>query len=241
MSDHDDFDLADVDSAFERLAADIDSRTRARGSERAIRAARSRRLLAVEVSVAAAILVWVLVGALLVPGNRADPPVTTATSAPLPQPRAFDAATFNDASDGWVGGWTEAAPQASTAMTCDTYDGELPNPLESSTTEFRAGARVGATLKIDRFENSDESDASAVGQTWFDLCKGTAFSLPDESWSGGDSVCSGAKLGDQTFYVITVVHETELAVLRLGATGTEELPEPTRKAIVSALLADLRT
>jgi hypothetical protein len=44
MSDRDDLDTLDLDPAFDRLRADVDSRTRARGAERAIRSASHRRL-----------------------------------------------------------------------------------------------------------------------------------------------------------------------------------------------------
>jgi len=219
-----------------------------RGADRAIRSARHRRLaVAVGVLAVVAVLAWVLVGPPGLPGDQSAPPIATPKSPPsmapgsdpLPAPVTFDAAAFNEAADGWITGWTGGASPVSTEVSCADWDGEYPEPLDTSSTQFRAGTRVGATLKVERFDTTERASDSMMKQSWDESCQGEWVELPDEIWVGGQSLCFGGKLGDQTFYEIYVVHETELAVLRVA--GESELPEDSRKKIVLALLADLRT
>ncbi len=238
MSDRDDLDTLDLDPAFDRLRADVDSRTRARGAERAIRSASHRRLAGAGGALAvAAVLVGVLVGTLALPGNQSVPPVATPMSAPLPEPKTFDATAFNEATDGWTSGWTEGASPVPTDPPCVPY-GDLPEPLDSSSTEFRAGTRIGATHTVARFDTSERATESFLKQGWWG-CHGEVIGLPHEIWSGGESGGWGVKTGRQMIYQVIVVHETELAVLNVAGAG--ELQEDVRKQLIFALLADLRT
>jgi len=239
MSDRDDLDTLDLDPAFDRLRADVDSRTRARGAERAIRSASHRRLAGAGGALAvAAVLAGVLVGTLGLPGNQSVPQVATPMSAPLPEPKTFDATAFNEATDGWTSGWTEGASPVPTDPPCVPY-GDLPEPLDSSSTEFRAGTRIGATHTVARFDTSERASESLLKRSFSESCRGEVIELPDEIWSGGESVGFGIKTGRQTFYEVMIVHEAELAVLQVAGAG--ELQEDVRKQLVSALLADLRT
>lgn len=219
-----------------------------RGAGRAIRSPRQRWLaVGVGVLAAAAVLTWVLVGQRGLPGGQSAPPMGTPTSAPsmvtgsdpLPAAMTFDAAAFNEAADGWISGWTEGASPVPTEVSCDDWVGEYTEPLDTSSKQFRAGTRAGATLKVERFETTERASDSMLQQSWDESCPGEWVELPDEIWGGGQSLCYAGKLADQRFYEIYVVHKTELAVLRMA--GASELPEDSRKSIVRALLADLRS
>jgi len=242
MSDGDDLGTFDLDSTFDRFAADVDARTRARGAERAIRSARRRRVAAAAGALAACtVLAGVLIGTLGLPSHQPAPPVAAPAQHTLPTPATFDANAFNEAADGWIGGWTEGPSPVSTEMPCVPYDGSLPEPLDSSTTEFRAGPGIGATYKVERFDTAERAGDSLVRQTYGETCQGELFELPDEIWSGGQSVVYGVKIGRQSFYEILVAHDTDLAVLQVAGADVGELAEDARKRIVLALLADLRT
>ncbi|MBA3528064.1 MAG: hypothetical protein H0T91_01880 [Propionibacteriaceae bacterium] len=164
--------------------------------------------------------------------------MATPMSDPLPEPKTFDATAFNEATDGWTSGWTEGASPVPTDLPCVPY-GDLPEPLDSSSTEFRAGTRIGATHKVARFDTSERANESLLKRAFSESCRGEVIELPDEIWSGGQSVGFGIKTGRQTFYEVMIVHETEIAVLQVAGAG--ELQEDVRKQLVSALLADLRT
>lgn len=238
MSDRDDLDT--IDLAFDRLWADVDASTRARGAERAIRSASHRRLARAGGALAVlAVLAGVTVGTLGLPGNQSAPIVAAPAPAPLPEPRAFNATAFNEATDGWTSGWTEGASPVPTDLPCVPYDGELPEPLDSSSTEFRGGKRIGATHTVARFDTAERATDSLARQAFGGPCQGEVIELPDEIWNGGQSVGFGIKTGRQTFYEVMLVHETEVAVLQVAGAG--ELPEDVRKQLVNALLADLRT
>lgn len=244
MSDRDDLDtldldILDLDRAFDHLCADVESHTRARGAERAIRSAGHRRLAGAGGALAAAILVGVLVGTLGLPGDQSVPVVAAPAADPLPEPRPFDATAFTEATDGWTSGWTEGASPVSTDLPCVPYDGKLPEPLESASTDFRAGTRTGATHIVARFDTAERASESHLGRAFGGPCQGEIIDLPGEIWDGGQSVGYGIQTDRQTFYEIGIVHETELAVLRVAGTG--RLPEDLRQQLVSALLADLRT
>jgi hypothetical protein len=240
MSDRDDLDTLDLDLAFDRLCAYVEAHTRARGAERAIRSANHRRLAAAGGALATAVvLAGILLGSLGLPFNQSAPPVATPMSDPLPEPKIFDATAFNEAADGWTSGWTAGASPVPTDLPCVPYDGDVPEPLDSSTTEFRAGTRVGATHTVERFDTSERASDSFVKQTFEESCRGEGIQLPDEIWNGGQSIGFGIKTGRQTIYEIGIVHETELAVLQVAGAG--EMSEDVRKQLVSALLADLRT
>ena len=247
MSDRDDLDTVDLDLAFDRLCADVDSHTRARGAERAIRSASHRRLAAAGGALAvAAVLVGVLVGTLGLPFHQSIRVVATPVSDALPEPKTFDAIAFNEATDGWTSGWTAGASpvpidprvryQDGRPAPCAPYGGHIP-ALDSSSTEFRAGTRI-ATHTVLRYDSSERARESRLRQTWWG-CYGEPIMLPDETWSGGESVGWGVKTGRQMVYQVIVLHETELAVLHVA--GVRELPEDVRKQLIFALLADLRT
>ena len=200
MSDHDDLDTLDLDRAFDHLCADVDVHTRARGAERAIRSAGHRRLAGAGGALAvAALLAGVLVGTLGLPGTQSDPQLATPVSAPLPEPRTFDAAAFNQAADGWTSGWTEGASPVRTEAPCAPYDGKLPGPLDSSITEFRVGTRVGATHTVARFDTAELASQSLLGQAFGGPCRGEIIELQDEIWDGGQSVGYGIQTDRQTF------------------------------------------
>jgi hypothetical protein len=238
MSDRDDLDTLDL--AFDRLYTYVETHTRARGAERAIRSANHRRLAAAGAALAAAVvLAGVLVGTLGLPGNQSVPVVAAPASAPLPEPKTFDATAFNEATDGWTSDWTKGASPVPTDPPCVPNDGELPEPLDSSSTEFRAGTRTGATHTVARFDTAERASDALLAWIFSETCPGEIIELPDEIWSGGQSVGFGIKIGRQTFYEVAIVHETELAVLEVAGAG--ELPEDVRKQLVYALLADLRT
>ena len=240
MSDQDDLDVLDLDLAFDRLRADVDSRTRARGAERAIRTASHRRRAGAGAGlVVAAVLAGVLISTLGLPGGQSIPRVAAPAPPPLPEPRKFDATTLNEVANGWTSGWTEGASPVATDLPCVAYDGELPVPLDSSHTEFRAGARIGATHTTERFDTSERASESLLKQSFSESCRGEVKDLPGEIWSGGDSVNYTIKTDRQTFYELMIVHETEVAVLRVA--GAPKLPESVRQQLVLALLADLRT
>jgi hypothetical protein len=248
MSDRDDLDTLDLDLAFDRLCADVDSHTRVRGAERAVRSASHRRLAAAGGALAVAVvLAGVLVGTLGLPSSQSVPPVATPMSDPLPEPKTFDATAFNEATDGWTSGWTAGAspvpidPRAryedGRPAPCAPYGGNIP-ALDSSSTEFRAGTRIGATHTVLRYDSSERALESFLRQGWWG-CQGEVIAFPDEIWSGGESNGWGVKIGRQMVYQVIVVHETELAVLYVVGAG--ELQEDARKPLVFALLADLRT
>lgn len=239
MSDRDDLDTLDL--AFDRLYAYVGTHTRARGAERAIRSANHRRLAAAGAALAAAVvLAGIFVWTPGLPFNHSASPVATPMSDPLPEPRTFDATAFDEAADGWTTSqWTEGASPVPTDPPCDPYDGVLPEPIDSSSTEFRAGTRVGATHTVARFDTAERASESHVGLAFGGYCRGEAIELPDEIWSGGQSVGSGVETGRQTFYEVMIVHETEVAVLHVAGAG--ELPEDVRQRLILALLADLRT
>jgi hypothetical protein len=240
MSDRDDLETLDLDSAFDQLCADVSSHTRARGAGRAIRSASHRRLAkAGGALVVAAVLAGVLVTTLGLPGHQSNPQVAAPAPAPLPEPRTFDATAFNEAADGWTSGWTEGASPVPTNPPCVPYEGDLPVPLDSSTKEFHAGARIGATHTVARFDTSERASESHHGQAYSESCRGEGIQLRDEIWSGGQSVGFGIKSDRQMFYEITIVHEQEVAVLQVA--GARTLPESVRQQLVLALLADLRT
>jgi hypothetical protein len=241
MSDRDDLDTLNLDVAFDHLSADVDSHTRARSAERAIRSAGHRRLATAGGALAVvAVLAGVLVGTLGLPGNQSAPPVATPTSNPLPEPRTFDATAFNDATAGWTRGWMAGTSPIPTDLPCDPYSGERPEPLDISTSTFwSAGPHFAAIHTVARFDTPEHAAEGYLKQVTIDNCRGEFFELRDEIWDGGESVVYGVKLGDETVYELVVVHETELAVLRV--VGQDNLPEDVRKHIVLALLADLRT
>lgn len=193
--------------------------------------------------IVAAVLGGVLVGCGGVPSDRStqtvSPPAATPSSDPLPVPKTFDATAFTEATDGWISAWTEGRSPVSTDLPCVPSNGELPKPLDSTTREFRAGPRVGATHKVERFDTSQEANDSLLAKAYSESCEGEGSELPDEIWSGGQSVNFGHKLDGKSLYEFWVVHEAELAVLRVA--GAADLPDRVRKQIVFALLADLRT
>ena len=240
MSDRDDLDTLDLDLAFDRLCAHVDSHTRARGAERAIRSAHHRRLAAAGGALAVAVvLAGVLVGTLGLPGSQSVPVVAMPASAPLPEPRTFDATAFNEATDGWTSRWREGASPVPTDPPCVPYAGDLPEPLDSSSTEFRAGPRIGATHTVARFDTSERASEALHGRGYYESCEGEVIQLPDEIWSGGQSVGFGIKASRRMIYEMLIVHETEVAVLQVAGAG--ELPEDVRERLVLAMLADLRT
>ena len=165
--------------------------------------------------------------------------MATPVSAPLPEPRTFDAAAFDDATNGWTSGWTEDASPVPTDPPCVPYDGELPEPLDSSSTEFRAGPRIGATRTVARSDTPERASESHWGRAFGGPCQGEVIELPDGIWSGGQSVNHAIKTDRQRFYEVMIVHDTELAVLRVAGAG--EMQEDVREQLVAALLADLRT
>ena len=63
--------------------------------------------------------------------------------------------------------------------------------------------------------------------------------LPDEIWTGGESLSYGIKNSRQRFYQRNVLLDREVAILVVAGAG--KLPEDVRKRIVFALLADLRS
>jgi hypothetical protein len=246
MSDRHDLDTLDL--AFDRLCADVDTRTRTRGAERAIRSASRRRIAAVGGALAVAVvLAGILVGTLGLLSNQSAPPVATPVSDPLPEPRTLDASAFGTATAGWTSGWTaDASPvpidrraryQDGRPAPCAPYGGEVP-VVGSSSTRFRAGTRIGATHTVLRYDSSERARESFLRQGWWG-CEGEVSGLPDEIWSGGESNSWGVTIGRQRVYQFIVVHETELAVLHV--TGAGKLPEDVRQRLISALLADLRT
>lgn len=240
MPDHDDPDTFDLDAAFDRLAIDIDSHSRARSAERAIRAAGHRRIAVVGGALAvAAVLAAVLIGGLGLPVNQSVQPVGIPAPSALPEPQTFDAAAFNDAADGWTRGWTEGAPPVSTDVPCTPEpDLEVPKPLDSTSTGFRAGTRTGATLTVESFDTEEHAYERFTSQA-AGACPGQEIDeLPDEIWTGGESLNYGIKNSRQRFYELNVLHDKEVAILVVA--GADELPEDVRKRIVYALLADLR-
>jgi hypothetical protein len=249
MSDRDDLDtrVLDLDLAFDRLGADVDSHTRARGAERAIRSANHRRLAAAAGALAVAVvLVGVLVGTLGLPSSQSVPPVATPVSDPLPEPRAFDVTAFNKATRGWTSGWTaDASPvptdprvrhQDGRPAPCAPWGDETP-ALDSSSTEFSAGPRISATHTVLRYDSSERAMESFLRQDWWG-CQGELSRLPDEIWSGGESNGWAVKTGHQMVHLVIVVHERELAVLYVVGAGA--LQDTARKPLIFALLADLR-
>lgn len=242
MSDRDDLNITDLDAAFDQLTADVDSHTRARGAVRVIRSASRRRLSAVGGAVAvAAMLAGVLVGSLGLPGSQTASPVAAPVSEPLPAPKKFDANTFSDATAGWTKAWSEGVSSVSTELPCLPYTGKLadPEPLDLASTEFRTGPRVGATHTVARYDTPGRATDGYLKQLAFESCQGEFIELPDEIWSGGESVVYGVKFGDKRIYELVVRHQNDVAVLRVA--GASELPEDVRKQLVVALLADLRS
>lgn len=246
MSDRDDLDI--VDLAFDRLCADVDSHTRARGAERAIRSASHRRLAAAGRALAVvAVLAGILVGTLGLPFNQSAPVLATPMSDPLPEPKTFDATAFNEATDGWTSGWTAGASpvpidrgvryEDGRPAPCAPYGGNIP-ALDSSSTEFRAGTRIRATHTVLRYDSSERAMESFLRQGWWG-CHGEVIDLEDESWSGGESNGWVVKTDGQMVHQVIVVHETELAVLYVVGAG--QLQEDEGRALIFALLADLRT
>ena len=239
MSDRDDLDTADLDAAFDRLSADVDSRTRAPGANRAIRTAGRRRLAAAAGALAVvAVLAAVLIGTLGPLGLRSAPPVATPMTDPLPAPRSLDATAFNEATAGWTSGWTEGAPVVPIEPPCDPAK-DLPEPLDSVRKEFRAGTSSGATHTVERFDSYERAFDSIFKKYSHYECRGDYVELKDEIWNGGESYGFGYKVGGQIFYELLVVHQTGTAVL--WVVGAGEMPEEVRKRLVLALLADLRT
>jgi hypothetical protein len=47
-------------------------------------------------------------------------------SAPLPEPKTFDATAFNEATDGWTSGWTAGASPVPIDLPCVPYGNDLP-------------------------------------------------------------------------------------------------------------------
>jgi hypothetical protein len=241
MSDPDNLDTFDLDTAFDRLAVDVDAHTRAPSAERAIRAAGHRRIaVAGGALAAAAVLAAVVVGGLGLPVNQSVQPVAIPAPSALPEPNTFNAAAFNAAADGWTRDWTEAAPQVSTDVPCiPDPDIEVPKPLDSTSTGFRAGARTGATLTVESFDTDEHAYEKFTSQA-VGACPGQEIDeLPDELWTGGESLNYGIKNSRERFYELNVLHDREVATLVVA--GADELPEDVRKRIVYALLADLRS
>ena len=243
MPDRDTLDLDpafDPDPAFDHLCADVESRTRARGAEQAIRSAGHRRLAGAGGGlVVAAALAGVLGSTLGLPGDESVPRVAAPAPDPLPEPAAFDATAFNEAANGWTRSWSEDASPVPTVPPCVPYDGTVPEPIATSTREFRVGTRTGARHTVNRFDTAELARDSLLAQSFAHSCQAEVTDLPGEIWSGGESVNYAITTSRQTYHEFMLVHETEVAVLRVAGAG--KLPEEAREQVVLALLADLRT
>ncbi|MFT4166934.1 MAG: hypothetical protein QM650_16980 [Microlunatus sp.] len=239
MPDRDPLDTFDLETAFAHLAADVDSKTRARDADRAIRVAGRRRLGAAGAALAVvAVLAGVLVATLGLPHNQSSP---VATPNSLPAPRSFDAAAFNEASEGWISDWAEGSSPVPTELPCTPSSEKPPEPLDSSSVEFHAGTRTGAVHKVERFDTAERARESFLYLAGDEGCADMEDfkELPDEIWSGGESIGWMVATKKQRYYELVVLHESEVAVVEVAGAG--EMPEGVRKQLVHALLADLLT
>ena len=146
----------DLDRAFEALAHDVMDRTAPLPARAAIgRARRRRRTTFASLAVAGA----VVVAGVSVPVLGADR-LDLGFADRLPEPAPLDAASLNEATAGWISGWSAGmSPDAFSAPGCRLTPEDPAAPATQGTSHFAGDDQSGAVLVLQGFTGVGEARA----------------------------------------------------------------------------------
>lgn len=231
----------DIDRAFDALTADVTVRAGRPGAAAAMATARRRRRTTLG---AAAAVVALSVGAVLLPQVA---PERLGLAADLPASAPLDVAALEEATDGWITGWTADDPVGSfTQPGCIGSPSSLPPETTLGRSSFAASTHSGTIVALRGYETSAQARASYDARVAeLDACRAASGTVVGDYPPGTEvrhyrttSVGSGT---DRALTDIWVAVTGQRVGVLEGSTSADAAPDDAVAAVADALVAGLRS